>query len=652
MTPTTATLTATLAQRLVAVRACLSAYAGVEAGVATRGQAHTSAVAEVDDGLTRIVRLVGLTPFERDVLVLVAGCELDPGLSLLCGLAHADPSRPFATLGLAMAALPGSHWDALVSTGPLRSRGLIRVDEAAPTLMGARLSVDDTVLFALLSLDDEDARLLDFAEREPANLVPLARSHAEALASVVASWTARDPRAISLVGGVVADRRAFERGLASAIGARRLWRLSAADPALAVALTTNPAGGSRALVGRLLREVTLAGSLVVVDLDDADPGQLLAARGLVARLVEATPRVVVSMTEAMSGLPVNLHTVELGDPALAERVELWESALGPAAVGIPRDVQRLAGQFRLGAEQIAAVAADVHATSPADLGAALWQASRLRSRANLDGLAERIQPRARWDDLVLPDRESALLRDLLRHTRFRSTVFEQWMVTGSERRGAGVTALFAGPSGTGKSLAAEVIAGELQVDLYRVDLSQVVSKYIGETEKNLRRVFDAAECSGAVLVIDEADALLGQRTAVKDSHDRYANIEVSYLLQRMETYRGLAVLTTNLRSNIDEAFVRRLGFIVTFPFPDLQQRQQLWQRAFGPRVPHAKLHSHSLAQLSLSGGSIRNVAVNAAFLAAERGDAVTMHDVLRGARSEYSKLDRPLTPSEIEGWAL
>jgi SpoVK/Ycf46/Vps4 family AAA+-type ATPase len=286
------------------------------------------------------------------------------------------------------------------------------------------------------------------------------------------------------------------------------------------------------------------------------------------------------------------------------------------------------------------------------LAGRLWRACRDRARADLDGLAERIEPAALWQDLVLPARELASLRDLMRHALHRARVYEDWRVTGSARRGGGVSALFTGPSGTGKSLAAEVIATELDVDLYRVDLSQVVSKYIGETEKNLRGVFDAAERSGAVLLIDEADALFGRRSEVKDSHDRYANIEVSYLLARMETYRGLAILTTNLRANIDDAFVRRLGFIVTFPFPGQAQRRDLWRRAFGARVPVCDLDGDRLAQLNLSGGSIRNVAVHAAFRAAERASAVTMADVLAGARSEYEKLDRPLTSTELEGWPL
>jgi SpoVK/Ycf46/Vps4 family AAA+-type ATPase len=207
-----------------------------------------------------------------------------------------------------------------------------------------------------------------------------------------------------------------------------------------------------------------------------------------------------------------------------------------------------------------------------------------------------------------------------------------------------------GPSGTGKTLATEVLADELRLDLYRIDLAAVVSKYIGETEKNLRRVFDAAEESGAILLFDEADALFGKRSEVKDSHDRYANIEVSYLLQRMEAYRGLAILTTNMKSALDSAFLRRIRFVVQFPFPDAAQRAAIWQRIFPAATPTAGLDVGKLARLNLAGGNIRNIALNAAFLAADEGAAVGMAHVLRAARSEYSKLEKPMAQSEIKDW--
>jgi SpoVK/Ycf46/Vps4 family AAA+-type ATPase len=239
------------------------------------------------------------------------------------------------------------------------------------------------------------------------------------------------------------------------------------------------------------------------------------------------------------------------------------------------------------------------------------------------------------------------LRDLAAHVRQRALVYETWGFARTSERGLGISALFAGISGTGKTLAAEVLARELSLDLYRIDLSQVVSKYIGETEKNLRRIFEAAEEAGAVLLFDEADALFGKRSDVKDSHDRYANIEVSYLLQRMEQYRGLAVLTSNMRNALDQAFLRRLRFIVEFPFPDFEQRLAIWRRVFPEGVPLGAIDWTRLGGLNIAGGTIRNIALAAAFSAADAGRPVEMTHLLRAARSEYRKLDKPLYDVEL-----
>jgi vesicle-fusing ATPase len=258
----------------------------------------------------------------------------------------------------------------------------------------------------------------------------------------------------------------------------------------------------------------------------------------------------------------------------------------------------------------------------------------------MDDLAERIDPAATWDDLVLPGGHRDLLHEIARHVRHRTQVYERWGFGERTSRGLGVTALFAGESGTGKTLAAEVLANELDLDLYRIDLSTTVSKYIGETEKNLRRLFDAAECSGAVLLFDEADALFGKRGEVKDGHDRYANLEVAYLLQRMESYRGLAILTTNLRSNIDRAFLRRLRFVVQFPFPDIAERTAIWRRAFPSATPVDGLDPERLAQLPISGGSIHSIALSAAFAAAHDGGPVTGDQLLRATRLEFAKAER------------
>jgi SpoVK/Ycf46/Vps4 family AAA+-type ATPase len=261
-----------------------------------------------------------------------------------------------------------------------------------------------------------------------------------------------------------------------------------------------------------------------------------------------------------------------------------------------------------------------------------------------------LQPAVDWDDLVLPDDARRVLREIAAQVRQRFRVYDEWGFAAKSARGLGISALFAGPSGTGKTMAAEVLAGELQLDLYRIDLSAVVSKYIGETEKNLRRIFDAVEDSGVILLFDEADALFGKRSEVKDSHDRYANIEVSYLLQRMEAYRGLAILTTNQKAALDTAFLRRLRFVVLFPFPDATQRAEIWRRIFPARTPLEGLEVARLALLNVPGGNIRNIALNAAFLAADEGQPVRMTHLLRAARTEYAKLEKPLTEAETKGW--
>ena len=253
--------------------------------------------------------------------------------------------------------------------------------------------------------------------------------------------------------------------------------------------------------------------------------------------------------------------------------------------------------------------------------------------------------------MILPAMQKDTLRQLADQARLRMTVYETWGFAARGRRGLGISALFAGVSGTGKTLAAEVLARNLRLDLYRIDLSAVVSKYIGETEKNLKQVFDAAEEGGVLLLFDEADALFGKRAEVKDSHDRYANIEVSYLLQRMENFQGLAVLTTNLKSSLDKAFQRRLRFTVDFPFPGPQEREAIWRRVFPAHAPTSGLDFSRLAQLNMTGGSIRNIALNAAFLAAGASSPIVMEHVLRAARQEAIKAERPLAEAEIRGWA-
>lgn len=272
----------------------------------------------------------------------------------------------------------------------------------------------------------------------------------------------------------------------------------------------------------------------------------------------------------------------------------------------------------------------------------LLAAARSHSNPRLGTLARKIEPRYAWSDIILPADQLALLQEIVAAVRGRPQVLDAWGVGRKLARSSGVPILFAGPPGTGKTMAAEIIAGELELDLYGIDLSTVVSKYIGETEKNLERIFGEAQSSNAILFFDEADAIFGKRSEVKDAHDRYANIETSYLLQRMEAYDGVTILATNLRANLDEAFTRRLQFAVDFPFPEEEYRLRIWQTLFPPTLPRAADVDFGLlaGRFRLAGGNIRNVIVSAAYLAAADGRQVTMEHLLHGVRRELQKMGR------------
>jgi hypothetical protein len=357
-----------------------------------------------------------------------------------------------------------------------------------------------------------------------------------------------------------------------------------------------------------------------------------------------------------------VYWVEFPYPNYTQRRALWAYFLegetteaGGDAAGSDEelDPSEMAGQFILSTAQIRA-AVSLAFDRARQRGARLTQANllaaaRLQSSAHLSSLARKISPRYGWQDIVLPEDQIAILGEIVAAVRGRSKVLETWKVGQKLVSSAGITVLFAGPPGTGKTMAAEIIAAELGLDLYKIDLSTVVSKYIGETEKNLEQIFTEATNSNAILFFDEADALFGKRSEVRDSHDRYANIEISYLLQRMEAYNGVTILATNLRANLDEAFTRRLQFAVDFPFPEEADRLRIWQTLFPPDVPRAPdVEFEMLAQrFKLAGGSIRNVIVNSAYLAASSSGVVTMEHLLHGTRRELQKMGRLVGESDL-----
>jgi len=606
-----------------------------------------------DSTLARITELFGLSPFERSVLMLCAGMELDGEFPSLCAHAQQDAARSYPTFGLTLAAFPDAHWSALTPAAPLRFWRLIEVGGGA-SLVASPLRLDERILHFLAGVYHLDEHLTGYiaAERAAEALLPTQATLVDAIVRALMQWAASEAElpAIQLVGEDEGGRRTVAAAVCERLGLG-LFTMPAA------ALPTTP-HELDALVRLWQREAVLSGAALLLDCDELDAMDATRTLAVALFAERAGGLLFLSVQERQRLKRRVLVSYEVKKPDAAEQQALWEQTLGRAAPLLNGHLQRITTQFNLNAGAIRSVCvrigpalADVHtAQDVRGLGAALWDSCREQARPRLEDLAQRVRVLADWDDLILPPAPVAALREIALQVRQRATVYGRWGFAERSNRGLGVSALFVGASGVGKTMAAEVLANELALDLYKIDLSQVVSKYIGETEKNLRRVFDAAEEGGAILLFDEADALFGKRSEVKDSHDRYANIEVSYLLQRMEAYRGLAILTTNMKNALDPAFLRRIRFVVHFPFPDASQRMAIWQRIFPPQTPTQNLDAEKLAQLNVAGGNIRNIALAAAFLAAEEESPVTMHHLLQAARSEYLKIEKTLTAEEVRGW--
>lgn len=590
----------------------------------------------------------GLDPFGRNLLLLGAWAALDPAAGERIAALHADPRRTVPSLGLALVALPGANWRALAADAPLRAFGLIRID-GSDGLGSAPFALAEALLLALLDAPSltEELALQALRVDPPADLSPSRARLSEAIRLRVLG---EPGMTLQLCGP---DPLGKEQAAAAALIAskRPLYAIGAAM------LPAAPLDLAR-LAQLWRRDLMLTDGLLFVDAARGDPGPLAQFAELL-RL----PMIVAAPDPLLLG---QAPTVRLDMPRMTakEQIPVWRDRLGPWSKRLNGTIERLAGHFPVSPELADSVAAELAVLAPGrgkaskpkkgapKLEDIAWDAARRFARPRMEDLARRIEGEAQWDDLVLPPNQKDVLKAIVAQVRNRATVYESWgFARRSGGRGLGVSVLFSGPSGAGKTLAGEILGAELGLDVYRIDLASMVSKWIGETEKNLRRVFDAAEDGSAILQFDEADALFGKRSEVSDSRDRHANIEVSYLLQRLEEYRGLSILTTNFRSNIDTAFLRRLRFIIDFDFPGMGERAEIWQRIFPKDTPKAGLDFARLAQLNLAGGSIRNVAMAAAFVAADRGEDVGMGHILAAARLEYEKSGRSLTSAELRGWA-
>ncbi len=604
--------------------------------------AAAQAALPAPSALQRLAEAFGLSEFECQIVLLCAGPDLDARFAGACAAASGSERAGCPTFSLALAALSAPHWSALAPAGALRGWRLIEVGPERP-LTTAPLHIDERVLHFLTGVRYLDERLRGFV-RPLAFAGPLPAAQRGAAELIAAAWRNASGSPWLPLAHLCGTKAGVRRlaGAACELAGLNLHLL----PAHAV---PDGAAERESLLLLWEREVVLGAGALLVECDDG-PYDPAGEAALVAAVEGLRGAVLVGDRVRRRAFERPSVAVDVAPPTALERAELWRGALGAAAPDHGPAIDRLAAQFGFDAPQIAAAAAAAAAAGGEALEERLWSACVAQARPRLDDLAQRVEVRAGWDDLVVPDPQRQLLRDIAVHVRHRATVFGAWAFEATSARGSGISALFSGAPGTGKTMAAEALADELRLDLYRIDLSQVVSKYVGETEKCLRRVFDAADEGGVVLLFDEADALFGKRSEVHDSHDRYANIEVSYLLQRMEAYRGLAVLTTNLKDGLDPAFVRRLRFVVHFPFPDRAQREAIWRRAFPPQTPTEPLDFAALARLNVAGGSIANIALHAAFAAAAEHAAVGMRHLLQAARGEAGKIDKSLTEAEIGGW--
>jgi hypothetical protein len=613
------------------------------------------------------VELFGLNDLEVDALLICLAIELDLRYERLFAYAQDDVTKKQPRVDLILNVLCSNLADRLAArriflpTKPLLRYDLVEMTaepgQPYTALLGRFVHIQRRILDYLLGLDDMDERLLPFAgskaaERKLASLtLPLPIS--EWLQGILARW--EDPgdeqmrlenSTLYLQGQYGSGRGAISEGLSQSLG-RRLLTVDANR------MNEHGQGG----VSLVFREARLQDAVLLLrNFEGDDPNRFALGEDLL-RGIEKHPGLVCmageSEWEPRGKLGDRLFLrLQLETPDYATRAALWQEEA--ATVSLSQDAFS-SEEYGSLANKFAFTPGQIHDAVMAARGLAAWRsaedqvhldelyaAARAQSTPILNTMARKITPRFDWDDIVLIEDSLEILHEISNTIKHRHVVYGNWGFAGKLATGLGLNVLFAGESGTGKTMAADIMAGELGLDLYKIDLSGIISKYIGETEKNLDRIFAEAKTSNAILFFDEADAVFGKRSEVRDSHDRYANIEISYLLQKMEEYDGVVILATNLASNMDDAFVRRMHFVVDFPIPEAEDRLRIWQVHFPSSAPQGDdLDLEFLAQrFKIAGGNIRNIVLGSAFLAAEDGEPICMKHLARAARRELQKMGR------------
>jgi AAA+ superfamily predicted ATPase len=609
------------------------------------------------DRLGLLARSAGLNPFEVGCLLLCLALEADLRFERLFAYVQDDVTKRRPRVDLAVRLLSDPLIDARASfaaDAPLRRYHLISLrsesNQTSAPLLAQAIVLDARIAGHLLGSNAIDEALLPHAELITPPPQPLALP--QALSDQLTALAALPPTAlpdpiIQLTGRVTLEQQQIALALARASG---LNLLAVNLPTLVSNMNLDTALTLAQREAALQPAALYLPSLNLLKPDQADQCRAALSRMRFAPLIFL----------GADGGPFNWPgmTIHLPDPDYEQRVRLWAYYLGEEARVIdPALLETLAGKFKLSAQQIAqavrAARGQARWREPAQPKVSiddLYAAARSQSTPILNNLAKKITPHYTWEDIVLPDDTRQHLREMCNYVEHRHIVYDKW---GFERKlalGKGLMALFAGESGTGKTMAADILAGALGLELYKIDLSAVVSKYIGETEKNLNAIFQEAQTSNAILFFDEADALFGKRSEVKDAHDRYANIETAYLLQKMEEYEGVVILATNLKMNLDEAFMRRMHFVVDFPLPEEDDRRRIWQAMLPAELPLADdVDLDFMARkFKIAGANIRNIALSAAFLAAADGQVVKMNHLIQATRREFQKIGRLITATDFD----
>jgi len=617
-------------------------------------RAHDLAETTRSPSLRRLLwlqRVYRLTDFDLDVILIGLAPEIDLRYERLYAYVHDDVTRRRPSIDLALNVLCTSAGQKLqqrerfAPDGPLVRNRLIEIypdpHHANSPLLAQHYRLDEQIVRLLLLDDSLDSRLAPFCEMaaSPGRAAPLPEPMQQQLRALT-SGQAQSPLRLYFHGPGHCGQSEAAGVLAEALDIRVL-------NADLRGLPVDAASAMNEVLPLLVREAWFRGALLHLrGLDAAKSGAPVRCNALWHALTDLPVHCVIEGKDEWipsADKPRGVVTLAFAYPDMAQRTQWWRLCLRRHQLDLEAEsLATLAQRYRMTYAQIEDAAAVAAATVKDPPAQALFAAARAQSGHELAALAAKIEPRATWDDLVLPADETAQLHEICDRFNYRDKVLDEWGFARKLAYGLGITALFSGASGTGKTMAAEVIANALGLDLYRIDLAQVVSKYIGETEKNLDKVFTAAANANAILLFDEADALFGKRSEVRDSHDRYANLEISYLLQKMEQYQGIAILATNLADNLDPAFTRRLAFSVHFPFPDEAQRSEIWKRVFPSKMPLAKDVDLALLaqQCKLSGGNIKNIALASAFLVPATGSVMVMEHLWRTTQREFRKLGK------------